>query len=366
MFQRTVPTAGRSSKRSSGLAILAHGLAALVATATLAQAPAAAPAPPAAPEAPTGPTPRLVVAEPIHDAGDVSKGEQVKVDFVIENQGEAELEITAVQPACGCTVASFDKKIAPGGKGKIHAELDTSDFQGPLAKTITVASNDPINPRLTLTIKVKVEPHIAVHPGYARYIYVQTLDPGTVSQTLWSLDEQDFKVLDVQSPYPFVKATYHEATEAERRPEATGRQWRIDMTIQPDAEVGPLREFLVVKTNHPKQPEVRIPISGFVRPLLHVTPQIADFGAIQLDGQPHEVALTLVNFGEDAITIEGVDSTVPGVEAKAEATEAGRRFKITVTLGPNVGKGPLSTMIKIRTSSPAQPVYEVAIKGTIS
>ncbi len=362
MSQRTVLTAGRIAKRLPGLAILAHGFAALAASAALAQAPA----PPVATAAPAGPAPRLVVAEPIHDAGDVSKGEKVSVDFVVENQGDAELEITAVHPSCGCTVASFDKSVAAGGKGKIHAELDTADFQGPLAKTITVVSNDPVNPRLTLTIKVKVEPHIAVHPGYARYIYVQTLDPGTVAQTLWALDDKDFKVLGVKSPYRFVTATFHEATEAERRPEATGRQWRIEMTIQPDADVGPLREFLVVKTSHPKQPEVRIPISGFVRPLIHVTPQVADFGAIQLDDQPHEVALTLVNFGEDAITIEGVESGAPGIEAKAEATEAGRRFKITVTLGPNVAKGPISTMIKIRTSSSAQPVYEVPIKGTIS
>lgn len=353
----------QGSLRRTRRAILAQGLGILAATVALAQAPT----PPAtAPAAPVGPAPKLVVAEPIHDAGDVSKGETVKADFVVENQGEAELEITGVHPACGCTVASFDAKVAPGGKGKIHAELDTSDFQGPVAKTITVTSNDPTNPRLTLTIKAKIEPHIAVFPGYARYIYVQTLDPGTVAQTLWPLDGQDFRVLSVDSPYPFIHASFREATEAERKPEGKGRQWRVEMAIQPDAAVGPLREFLVIKTDHPKQPEVRVPISGFVRPLLHVTPQVADFGAVEAGAGPREVALTLVNFGEDAITIEGIDAGAPGVEAKAEATEAGRRFKITVSLTPGVAKGPLDTTVRIRTSSKAQPVYVVQLKGTVS
>jgi len=368
MFQYLASIPRRSSARPGSRAILAYGALAFAATLAVAQAPPApaGPAPEATPAAPTGPAPRLVVAEPIHDAGSVSKGEKVQVDFVLENQGEATLEISNAHPSCGCTVASFDKSIAPGGKGKIHAELDTADFQGPLAKTITVLSNDPVNPKLTLTIKVKVEPHIAVFPGYARYIYVQTLDPGTVAQTLWALDGKDFKVLGVESPYKFIKSSFHEATDSERRPEVDGRQWQIEMTIEPDAEVGPLREFLVVKTDHPEQPVVRIPISGFVRPLLHVTPQVADFGEVQIDGQPHQVELTLVNFGEDAITIDGVDAEAPGVTGAAEATEAGRRFKITVTLGPDVKKGNLDTKIRIRTSSSAQPIYEVPIKGKIS
>ncbi len=356
-------------------AILTYGFAALVAAAALAQtaaptapapAPAASPAAPAAPAVPAGPAPRLVAAEPIFDAGTVSKGELVKVDFVIENRGEADLEITDVRPSCGCTVASFDKKIAPGGKGKVHAELETIDFQGPIAKTVTVLSNDPANPRLTLTIKVKIEPHVAVHPGYARYIYVQTLDPGTVSQTVWAVDFADFQVLGVKSPYPFITTSFHEAKDDEKRPEAVGRQWRIDMTILPDAAVGPLREFLSITTNHPKQKEVRIPISGFVRPLMHLTPQVADFGKVEKLTEWREVELSLVNFGEDAITISTIESDVVGLSATAEATEAGRRFKIKVRLEPTAPKGELATKLRIKSSSVKMPVLELPVKGSIS
>jgi len=354
-------------------AILTYGFAALAAAAAFAQTPpAAAPAAPApaaataAPAVPAGPAPRLVAAEPIHDAGTVSKGQKVSVDFVIENQGQADLEISDVRPSCGCTVASFDKKIAPGARGKVHAELDTIDFQGPIAKTITVLSNDPTNPRLTLTIKAKIEPHIAVTPGYARYIYVQTLDPGTVSQSLWAIDYADFQVLEVSSPYKFITATFHEAKGEELKSEGTGRQWRIDMTILPDAAVGPLREFLVVKTNHPKQPELRIPISGFVRPLMHLTPQVADFGKVEKMTEPREIELSLVNFGEDAITISGVDSDVAGLSATVTATEAGRRFQVKVKLDPSAPKGELKTTLRIKTSAAKMPVLELPVKGAVS
>ncbi|MCB9377956.1 MAG: DUF1573 domain-containing protein, partial [Holophagales bacterium] len=153
MFQHLAAIPRRLSAHPGSRAILAYGALALGATLAVAQAPTApvAPAPAVTPAAPVGPAPRLFVAEPIHDAGSVSKGEKVAVDFILENQGDAALEITDAHPSCGCTVASFDKSIAPGGKGKIHAELDTADFQGPLAKTITVLSNDPTNPKLALT-----------------------------------------------------------------------------------------------------------------------------------------------------------------------------------------------------------------------
>jgi hypothetical protein len=229
-----------------------------------------------------------------------------------------------------------------------------------------VLSNDPTNPRLTLTIKAKIQPHIAVAPGYARYIYVQTLEPGMVPQTLWAIDYSDFQVLDVKSPYPFIATTFHEAKDDEKKPEGVGRQWRIEMTIQPDAAVGPLREFLVVTTNHPKQKEVRIPISGFVRPLMHATPQVADFGAVAGVTEPRQIELTLVNFGEDAIQIQGVESDTPGIAGSAEATEAGRRFRILVKLDPTVKKGELSGVVRVRTTSPKMPVYEIPLKGSVS
>jgi hypothetical protein len=357
------------------LAILTQAAMAFLATGLLAQAPTptagsagqpAALATPGAPATPAGPAPKLVVAEPVIDAGQVSKGEKVQADFVIENQGAADLEISDARPACGCTVASFDKRVPPGGKGKIHAVLDTIDFQGPVAKTITVVSNDPVNPRLTLTIKAKIQPHVAVTPGYARYIYVQTLEPGMVPQTLWAIDHDDFQVLDVQSPYPFITTTLREAKPDERKPEGVGRQWRIEMTIQPDAAVGPLREFLVVTTNHPKQKEVRIPISGFVRPLMHATPQVADFGTVAGATEPRQIELTLVNFGEDAIQIQGIESDTPGVEGTSEATEAGRRFRILLTLKPDAAKGALAGKVKVKTSSAKMPVYEIPVKGTVS
>src|SRR5947209_20165588 len=87
--------------------------------------------------------PKAVAVEPVTDVGTVAKGDSVTHDFVIKNEGTAPLEITQVRPACGCTVASFDKTIAPGKTGVVHTVVDTVTFNGPIAKGVTVYTTDP-------------------------------------------------------------------------------------------------------------------------------------------------------------------------------------------------------------------------------
>src|SRR6201999_3605582 len=74
--------------------------------------------------------PRLTLAEPIKDFGTVPKGQKLDWSFVVRNTGETDLEILAAKPACGCTVADFDKIIKPGQTGKVTAHVDTTNFAG--------------------------------------------------------------------------------------------------------------------------------------------------------------------------------------------------------------------------------------------
>jgi hypothetical protein len=368
--------AARSAERAhpKSRATLAAGLAlASLAQLAMAQAtppPPAAPPPASATPAPTvpaAPAPKLVPVEAIRDVGKVAKGERVKVDFELRNEGAAMLLIQNVQPTCGCTVASFDEKIAPGATGKIHAEIDTVDFSGPIAKTITVLSNDPLHPRLSLTIKARVEPQIYTSPGYARYVYVQNQPPATVKQWLWTDKVPGFKVISVRSPYKFIQASFRPATPEEVRAEAPdANQWIVETTIQPDAEVGALRDFLVVETNHPKQKELRLPITGFVRPLISVTPFVADFGELELTAASQDFSLVVAHFGDAPIEILKVTASVPGVEATVKPIDTGKRWEVRLTLTGKMPKGRVDAEIRIETTSTQQPVVQVPLRGTVS
>ena len=52
------------------------------------------------------------------------QGEVVKQTFTLRNSGKADLHVTDVKPACGCTASDYDKVIKPGLLGKIsHVEI---------------------------------------------------------------------------------------------------------------------------------------------------------------------------------------------------------------------------------------------------
>jgi len=309
--------------------------------------------------------PKAVAVEAIKDVGVIAKGEKVVNDFTIRNDGTAVLKITEVRPACGCTVASFDATVAPGQTGKVHVTLDTVTFNGPIAKGVTVYTNDPDTPQIELTLKVRVQPYISVKPGYARYVTVHgEAKEGTIVQTLWTPDSSPLNILKVDSPYPYLTVSFHEATDKERLPDAPGKQWKVEMLLSSNAPVGPLADVVTVHTDHPKQKLVQIPISGFVRPVIAVTPPVGDFGQIELKA-PLSKTLDVRNFATEPIKITSVDEQGKGIKAQLEPQEEGRKYFIHVTLNPEVGKGPFTAKLTIHTDSPKSPVIEVPLKGTV-
>lgn len=330
--------------------ILALGCAILVAASLFAQAAG---------------QPKAVAAEPIKDVGVVAKGEKATHDFVLRNEGSVPLQITDVKASCGCTVADYDKTIAPGQTGKVRVAIDTATFNGPIAKGVTVFTNDPAAPQMELTIRAKVEPFISVKPGYARYIVVQgETQEGKISQTLWAPDGASFDVVKVESPYPHLKTSFREARPEERIADAPGKQWKVEMQLSNSSPVGPLSDSVQVHTNHPKQKLVQIPVSGFVRPTISVTPSVADFGQIELK-EPLRKAINIKAFSTENVKVTGVQENIAGLDTQLEALEEGREYQVRVILKPEMVKGPFNGKLTILTDSPRMPKIEVELKGTV-
>lgn len=308
--------------------------------------------------------PKAVVAEPILDLGIVPKGDQADAEFVIRNEGTAPLEITEVRPACGCTVARYDKLIAPGAEGKISATLDTTNLYGANSKTVTVFTNDAENPSLVLTIKSDVKPYINAVPGYARFNVVRLEEEGIVTQTLWPEDGSDFNIVSVEAPYGFMKTAFRLAKDEEKDENGKGRQWLVDLKLAPDAPVGALTKHLVITTDHPKQKTVKIPVSGFVRPVVAVSPPTADFRKIE-QAETKRTNILVRNFATENIKVTGVKSNIGSLKAYLVSVEEGRRYRVNLEMAPEMPKGPFSGTLTIKTDSPKVPELQVEVKGDV-
>jgi len=241
--------------------------------------------------------PKITLVEPMKDFGTVPKGQMLDWSFVIKNTGAADLEIKSVNPACGCTVADFDKLIKPGQSGKITAHVDTTNFTGPISKAVTIQSNDPETPAAQVTISATVKPYVEAYPaGFVRYTLLQG-EEQTQTITLYSEDETPFEILSITTPGDWVKVKHAKITSDAERIKA-GRagqnQYKIDVTVGGDtAPVGPLTDKVVFKTTSKFQPEYRLSLSGVVRPTYIVAPSVLNFGEVSAASGPTERVITV-------------------------------------------------------------------------
>jgi len=311
--------------------------------------------------------PQAVAVEPVKEFDTIPKGEPISHVFEIRNEGSAPLELTNVRPSCGCTVVNYDKTIAPGKVGLVRSKIDTANFTGPISKSIAVMTNDPENPKILLVVKATIKPYIGVEPGFARFIYVQGEAVRPITQTIWSEDGSDFKVVHAKAPFDFLTTKVREAKPEERKADKPGKQWRVELHLDPKAQVGPLSKYLDVRVDHPKQQVVKIPVSGFVRPRQFVTPQKVDLGELQGTTLPYRLSLAFTNFITDAIEVTEVDTGNEALNAEVRETgrSAGHRFELRLTIGSEMPKGPFETVVKIHITDKKNPVVEVPVKGTI-
>jgi hypothetical protein len=314
--------------------------------------------------APTS-APRAIAPDPVWDAGIVARGAKVRHEFVLENAGVAMLQIREVRPDCGCTVASFDAAIPPGGEGKVRAELDTQAMPaGAIAKGLTVFTNDVANPMIQLTIRAQVRAALDAQPGYFRFIHTHGAPAETASQVVWSADQAALQVTSVASSLPSFTVNFRPAGPGEREAQGKGQQWVIVGTLAAEPPTGPLMGEVTVETNHPRQPVLHIPVTGYVHPLVAVTPPTADFGSFS-GGEPRLASVLIKNNGQSPLRLLAVDTDVRGLSARIEEREKGKRFDVALTLAAGAPKGPFAGMLRVRTDSTRVPLLEVPVKGEV-
>lgn len=316
--------------------------------------------------------PRLTVVEPVKDFGTVAKGDKLSWDFLIKNTGTADLEIIAARPACGCTVASFDKIIKPGQTGKVSANVDTSTFNGPIGKAVTLETNDPATPTAQVTIHAVVKPYVEAHPaGFVRFQLLQG-DAETQTVTLYSEEEEPFEIVKVDSPQEWIKVDYKKADETQIVPGVgNGRnaQYRVTVTAGgPDAKIGPIADKVRIVTNSKHQPEYLLSVSGVIRPAFRVEPSGVNFGEVAPSDSAatRSVVVRSNNLkAPETFVVTRAESSLAGVSAAVKPTSNKGEFEVTLQVAKNAKIGNLDGNVKIYTSDKSNPVVTVPVKGTI-
>jgi hypothetical protein len=316
--------------------------------------------------------PRLSLVEPVKDFGTVAKGEKLDWSFEIKNTGTKDLEILSAKPACGCTVADFDKVIKPGQTGKVVAHVDTTNFAGPISKSVAIETNDPSVPQAQVTISAIVKPYVEAFPaGFVRFNMIQG-DVEKQSVTIFSEEETPFEILKIETPAEWIRTDFAKLDSSSMVPKvgrAGQNQYRVDITVGgDDAKVGPIAEKIHIITNSKHQPDYWVSVSGVVRPSIRVEPTAINFGEVSAVDTAATRVITLRSNDlktPENFVVTKVESGVAGITTTVAPTDKKGEYQVTLQVDKNAKAGAVDGNVTVHTSDRVKPTVVIPVRGTI-
>ncbi len=105
-----------------------------------------------------GNSPKLILSKSEYNFGEIEEGKKVQAVIEIKNEGDGTLEIKDMQTTCSCvSVQLNNKKLKPKESGTLKINLDTTNREGELVRTISIYSNDFEYPVKAITIKANIK-----------------------------------------------------------------------------------------------------------------------------------------------------------------------------------------------------------------
>jgi hypothetical protein len=110
--------------------------------------------------------PKAQVPETTFDFGEVFEDVKLTHTFTIKNIGDALLEIKDIDSDCACTAADSDRRIPPGGQGRITLTIAPYSVLRQFTKKTKVFFNDPDHSQVLLTLQGYGKPFIEIQPSH--------------------------------------------------------------------------------------------------------------------------------------------------------------------------------------------------------
>jgi len=113
--------------------------------------------------------PRLVVSPLQVDLGFQQRGPDYPAPITLENTGNAEVLIE-FESSCQCILAETPDSIVAGAQRTIDAIVQSRDMLGHVEKTITLHTNDPVEPVKVITVAITAVPPYRVVPDTMKQV----------------------------------------------------------------------------------------------------------------------------------------------------------------------------------------------------
>ncbi len=293
------------------------------------------------------------------DFGKISPDKKVSHKFKVLNKGTGLLNITGVNPSCGCTYTAPAKwSLQPGEATEIEATFNPTGYRGPVRKSLVVVSNDPKTPSQTLTFEADVVQEIGLKSNSVFFLDVPRTKPMNSSVRLESGNGEKVEITEVKAPgAPY----YHFSFKNE------GNDALLDITF--DGKLVPAgqqrgADTITVRHTNPRVPPIVLTAQWELKPAILASPDKVVWQ--EPAGKELRAKLVLKSANGKSFVLKFNGCTNPNVRVEGLGNRPAPLQEFSVVLSKDAKPGTTNDLLTLSTDDPDQPQILVRIAAILS
>jgi hypothetical protein len=301
--------------------------------------------------------PRIKFDNDLFDAGKAPPGQALNHTFIFTNTGNQTLEVTKVNPTCGCTVAgTWTKTVEPGKTGTIPISVNVNaGWSGTMTKTVTVESNDKSRPGpASISMRFTVWKPFEISKQYV-YINVPPEATTDISEAVrvHNNTEEPLALYDAQSTTP--------AIGVQIKTNEIGKDYELVVTAKAPFKFGNNAAGQIsAKTSATNMATINIGTTANVQQAMRVNPSI-----ISLEPGPFtnvvQKPVTISYLGANPIQVSNAVFSAKGVDVQLAGPQPGKDFTVTLLFPAGFDSNGRNMELTLNTSSAQMPVVKIPV-----
>ncbi len=319
-----------------------------------------------------GARPRAVVdGDLTYHFGSMRQDDKGHRKWTFRNEGKGDLLLTMVSSTCSCTIANLkDGKTAtvkPGETTEVELEWETRKNNGAYSKSATIGTNDAEHPTFVLAVEGTVRPAVIVFPADETVNFLEISndqEDHTGRAGVYTIDRDDFEITKISTSKPGVLLVEKEPMAKEELDHFQAKKgYRLTVDVKSGMPLGAFREEVVIGTNHPQQPEVRLYVMGKMVGPISMTPaervRMPDVSSRR--GESRTLKMMVRGQRDTAFRVEKQPDHIKVQVEPGPKHEHASEYQLTVTALPGIAPGTVDDEIVLKTDHPKAAELKVPV-----
>jgi Protein of unknown function (DUF1573) len=318
-----------------------------------------------------GPPPKLeLIGGKVYEFGALAANTKGSHTWLFKNVGRGPLEVWLEQTSCSCTVAQLKTEegepkrmvtIPPGGSIPLEVTWEGRTW-GRFGQSATLGTNDPDNRPVNLSVVGTILAPVEAEPSESiTFPEISAEESHRQTVAIVSHDRPDLKLTKLVSSKPgLIVAEAKPMTPEELRRRKVKSGYNVTVEVKPGLSPGRFSEELMVETDHPNRPALKLTVVGRTYGPISVVPSgLLMPSVVSRRGASQDLKLIVRGADRTHFEVASKPEKIRVAIAPEDQPGATGRYRVTVTVPPGTSPGVLDDPIVLKTDHPK--IHEVRI-----